>query len=197
MSEAIEGTIDGVNKNDKGTGFLLEGRPNVWFNFSQFLPRDHQEGLTIPSLPPEPQKGQRVRFMFDTNKMGKRYIQVNPDGSHEFALINAATLAAPAQNGSSYNPDPKGDAILWAVCLKLAGELYIARCSQDDARSVATAAVLSMAWELFQGGPNENAEPIKADPPGSYTQEFSAPVPTDGDPGPQYQEQPPERDLGA
>ena len=160
MFEATEGTVQGVNANDKGVGFTLKGQEG-WFNFSKFLPREHQEGLTIPKLPPEDMEGKRVRFLFEVNKMGKRYIQVNADGSHELTIMDTAP---PSQNGeSSYDPDPKSNAILWAVCLKLAGELYIARCNKDDARSVATVAVLHMAWGLFQGGPSGSGEPIKAE----------------------------------
>ena len=163
--EAIEGIIDGVNANEKGTGFLLEGQPpNTWFNFSRVLPRDYQAGLTLPAKPPELTKGQQVRFLYETSKMGKRFIQVNPDGSHEFTILDAPADTTNANGGvaiASYAQE-KNDAILWAVCLKLAGELYIARCSPDDERSVATGAVLSMAQELFQGSPNENSDPEKA-----------------------------------
>ena len=192
MAEAIEGTIDGVNASERGVGFILAEQQG-WFNFSQFLPREHQEGLTIPHLPPELRKGQRVRFLFDTNKVGKRYIQVNADGSHEFTMLDAAP---PSQNGGPmvYDPTAKSDAIQWAVCLKLAGELYIARCSRDDERSVATAAVLKMAWELFGGGPNGNGDPIKAEFPAPEIVRASQPVPgnrsaavpsDDRDPGPE------------
>ena len=184
--------IKGVNASEKGVGFTMKGQDG-WFNFARNLPTGYDQGAVL-ALAPEIEKGQRVRFAFTSpeGSPDRRNIVVRKDGSHELTIMNTAPPTPSQNGGDSYDSQENEQNVHWRECLRLAKDLYIARCSPDDARAVAPAAVLGMAWELFQGGPNENAEPIKADSERAVlayevNEPTAKPVHADGDPGPEYE----------
>ncbi len=183
LTEYIEGTVDGVHASERGTGFLIEGQPpNTWWNFSNFLPKDHQQGLREVKPWPEVVKGQRVRVGYTINSKGARYIEVLPDGSHEFSVLELPQAAASSQKG--YNPDPKGEAINWNVCLKAATDICIANGTIiAGLNPIDAEMVLNTAHELYEGGPSASGDLEKAavQPAAEeYIGQYQ-----DGDPGPQ------------
>ena len=193
----LEGTIAGVNVNQRGTGFLLEGRPEgEWFNFGKILPRGAASGLAVKQPPiGKEDRGKSVRFSFTTNDKGFNNIEVNMDGSHALEILNGATaLGTSGATVIPYDPEAKERAILWSVCLKLAGDVCIANARRNaeagDPGHIMPDDVLNMAQALFQGGPGDDKHETLADPAREATAQVLSgrvdePPDYDGDPGPQ------------